>query len=98
MRCPTVQELRDRLDKIRQDESQAEITRDERKHGEMIALARRSRIASVLSVSAAVVSAGAAAVSAYFVYSDHSHGSAAKIAQPTALPAPPSASPKADAR
>ena len=44
-----VQELRDRLAKILEDERQAEIDRDERKHGEVIAAARRSRIASVLS-------------------------------------------------
>ena len=61
-----VQELRDRLDEIAQQESQTEVARDERKHAEMIAAARRSRIASFLSVSAAVVSAAAAAVSAYY--------------------------------
>jgi len=38
-----VQELRDRLAKILEDERQAEIDRDERKHGEVIAAARRSR-------------------------------------------------------
>src|SRR4029077_19643781 len=61
-----IQELRDRLDEITHQESGTEIARDERKHAEMIAAARRSRIASFLSVAAAVVSAAAAAVSAYF--------------------------------
>jgi phosphoglycerate-specific signal transduction histidine kinase len=61
-----IQELRDRLDEIAHQESQTEVARDERKHAEMIAAARRSRIASFLSVSAAVISAAAAAVSAYY--------------------------------
>jgi hypothetical protein len=61
-----VQALRDRLDEILEEERQAEVSRDERKHREVVAAARRSRTASFLSVGAAVVSAIAAAISTYY--------------------------------
>src|SRR5450755_806031 len=86
---PDVHELRDRLSEILEDEKQAEIARDERKHGETIVAARRSRIASFLSVSAAVVSAGAAVAYLYSAYFAHSPNTSAPIAQrntPTPTP------------
>jgi len=86
-----VQALRDRLDEILDGERHAEVARDERKHLENIAAARRSRIASFLSVSAAVVSAAAAVISAYFA----APRSAAPVAQRDKLiPAVPSPIPQ----
>ena len=64
-----IQELRDRLAQIEEEQRASEIARDERKHSEVVSAARRSKTASFLSVVAAIVSAVAAAVSAYYAAS-----------------------------
>ena len=82
-----IQELRDRLAQIEEEQRASEIARDERKHSEVVSAARRSKTASFLSVVAAIVSAVAAAVSAYYAASEHSgHGSPPAAASPSAAP------------
>jgi hypothetical protein len=92
-----VQALRDRLDAILEEEKQAEVARDERKHREAITAARRSRVASFLSVAAAVASAIAAGVSAYYAIPHSStpisaspSPSASPTTEQTSSPLPPS--------
>ena len=48
-----IQELRDRLAQIEEEQRASEIARDERKHSEVVSAARRSKTASFLSVVAA---------------------------------------------